>query len=429
MMKKKEESLHQNKLRESMLKILILTSSSYPHAGGLSSHIEALKKGLEEIGNEVDILSTSSMGLIYKAAVRVPIKILSNINGFIATFWYIFATKLLHGGYVFLKQITYGYDIICAQTVIAYNATYLVRKVFKTPVTLTIHHYLAYERPSEVGSDENYSRIKQFLLNEERKAYKSSDVIITVDSRLKKYLIESFGVNKNKIHVIINSVDIREFHLRKDKERFRKMFNLPEKKIIILCPRRLVKKNGVIYAALAMKYIKYKYKKNIFVLVYAGEGPEKDEIYRVAKQYNLVGDIVFLGSIEHHLIKYLYNAFDIVVIPSISIEGVEEATSISALEAMASGVPVIATKVGGLKEIIQDNVTGFLIEDKSPEALGDAIYKLSIMDTRDIVNNAREYVVENCSHIRKAREFLKLYKYAIVYTEDIGCQFSTTLGK
>jgi glycosyltransferase involved in cell wall biosynthesis len=91
----------------------------------------------------------------------------------------------------------------------------------------------------------------------------------------------------------------------------------------------------------------------------------------------------------------------------------QEATSISALEAMASGVPVIASNIGGLKEIIKNGKTGFLVREMDPKELAKKIEEVLNSNVEDITQNARREIIKNYSHLKRAKEFLKYYKEAI----------------
>src|SRR5262249_11373583 len=90
-------------------------------------------------------------------------------------------------------------------------------------------------------------------------------------------------------------------------------------------------------------------------LVMCGDGPEREGAEALARQYNIADDVLFVGQIPN-IIDYLSIA-DLLFLPSES-----ESFGLSALEAMACEVPVIATRVGGLPEVVLDGETGVLIE-------------------------------------------------------------------
>ena len=107
----------------------------------------------------------------------------------------------------------------------------------------------------------------------------------------------------------------------------------------------------------------------------------------------------------------LYEASDIVLIPSVHSHGVEEATSISALEAMSCRSPVIASAIGGLKEILIDGEDGLLVEEKNIEALAQAI-SLLLNDTEYatmLASKARYKMESEYSHLTAAERFEKAY--------------------
>ena len=119
-----------------------------------------------------------------------------------------------------------------------------------------------------------------------------------------------------------------------------------------------------------------------------------------------------MGDVDSSLMPNYFEACDYVVIPSIHIHGMEEATSIAGLEAQASGRPLIASKVGGLKQIIEDKKTGILVEEKSPREIAEAILLLekNPLLREHIAQQARKAVKEHNSHYKRSKEFL-----AVVY--------------
>ena len=106
--------------------------------------------------------------------------------------------------------------------------------------------------------------------------------------------------------------------------------------------------------------------------------------------------------------------------PSVHSENVEEATSLSALEAMASGRPLIAGDVGGLAEMVVDGETGLLVPADA-EALAAAILRLAAdpeLGAR-MAGAAREYVVENHSHLRAAAAYAEVYRLTAAHAARI----------
>ena len=97
-----------------------------------------------------------------------------------------------------------------------------------------------------------------------------------------------------------------------------------------------------------------------------GDGPEESILKKKAELLNCSENIIFTGYSEY--IWYYYEAFDIFVLPSLS-----EGLGISILEAMAMGKPVIASRTGGIEEIIKHDWNGYLVPPKDSKELADAI--------------------------------------------------------
>jgi glycosyltransferase involved in cell wall biosynthesis len=384
-------------------KILFTYAGPYPHIGGLSTHMELVIKGLKNLGFDVDVISLSSFPKCIQILFFTgPTYFLNKLSCGLGTIYYHYVCKLFNVLFCY-KFLTKKYDMVNAHHINSLPSQTLIKK-FRIPVILTVHTYFAYEMISMGALKDNQSSLKR-AINYEKKAYNSAAHIITVDSRLKEYLIDN-GVDKNKIDVMFNPVDTNVFKPRNGKKKYKEMFNIFTNKKVLLCPRRLEKKNGVIYALLAL----IKLKREDLVLVYAGDGQERKKIETLIKEHNLKDNVLLLGSVDHENMKFLYNAADIVLIPSIHSEGMEEATSISALEAMASGIPVIASDIGGLRDIIKDNFDGLLVPDKNVEALERAILRLledfTLYET--ISTNSIKNSVENFSYVSRSKLLLRI---------------------
>jgi glycosyltransferase involved in cell wall biosynthesis len=386
------------------MNILIVLSTYYPHLGGISSHISTLSRELKRKKNNVYIISLSSFPTIRIASMALQYSF-DFIERGLGSFLRQVVFKLLMNVVVFFYCLAKDINVINAHDCVVLNSTWLARKFLKIPTVLTVHGYLTLER---IAHDNlKASTLIKLSIEEERRAYENADYIIAVDSRLKAYILR-FNISKSKVIKIENFVDAKEFHVDLDKTTCRRMFNIPSEKVVVLVPRRLVEKNGVLLPLYALQHIPETIK-NTLLLIYCGTGPLEKDI-RVYTQRNMLRSVILMGAISHENMKYLYKASDIVLIPSIPVKGVEEATSVSALEAMAAGVPLIASNVGGLKEIIINDFNGILIQPE-PKSIAKAIIDL-LSGVRSVDRcRAQQFVNEN--FVRNVEKIMHVYNNAL----------------
>lgn len=384
------------------MNILLTTIFEFPHTGGLSTHMQTLKKGLEHLGHHVDTLSFSNVPYIKrKGTVQAPSYLMNRFiqgKGFI---WSQFRRQTLLEKMLETRGATY--DIISAQDI--FSA--LAACKHGLPTTLTTHGYMAREAISK-GSLLNESPETKRVFDEEKRAYQAADQIITVDSRIKNYVLDQSGVEAVSIPNFINVDDFQPDPAKK--EAIKKELGINPDAQVLLVPRRLTKKNGVILPVQAMPAILAAFPDAY--LIYAGDGEERSAIKKVMREQYLDNHVLLLGSVPHHKMKKYYNIADIVLIPSIHSEGVEEATSIAALEAMGSGAPVIAGAVGGLREMIEDGVDGIHVADGQSNALASATIRLlGNHDFRQrLADKARQKVETHYSHLSAAKRYAAIYQ-------------------
>jgi glycosyltransferase involved in cell wall biosynthesis len=139
--------------------------------------------------------------------------------------------------------------------------------------------------------------------------------------------------------------------------------------------------------------------------VVVGDGPERARLEGLASELGVAGRITFLGSRPNHAMPGLLCSADLAVFPSLM-----EATSVAALECMACEVPVAASRVGGLPEIVGDAVGG-LFEPASPSDLARVVIGLlARADLAALGREARRRVVERWSNARLAARHLEIYE-------------------
>ena len=142
---------------------------------------------------------------------------------------------------------------------------------------------------------------------------------------------------------------------------------------VLLFVGRLAEKKGVYYAIEAMRNVENA------MLVIAGDGPLREELQRQAdKVMRETGKkIVFLGAKTHEELKKIYASADLFVMPSITAkDGDKEGFGLVILEAFASGLPIVASRSGGITDIVKDGVNGFLVEEKDAGGMAEQIDRL-----------------------------------------------------
>lgn len=165
---------------------------------------------------------------------------------------------------------------------------------------------------------------------------------------------------------ITNGVDAEKFSSGDSPWRTR--LGISTEAFVVVLARRLVEKNGVLYFAEALKLLD---NPSIHVLV-AGDGADRGAFEAIIEKTAIEPRVHMLGGVNNTEMPAIYRAGNCAVLPSLM-----EATSIAGLEAMSSGLPLIGTRVGGIPVIIDDHVTGLLVEPRDPAGLAQAICLLA----------------------------------------------------
>ncbi|REB08526.1 glycosyltransferase family 1 protein [Sporosarcina sp. BI001-red] len=389
------------------MKILLATVYDYPHLGGLSVHLTTLKSGLESRGHEVDVVSFTDVPKWKRdGIVRGPAFLLNKMKQGKGYVWTLKRRQdelaILIKDAVSKKE----YDVINAQDVF----TTFAALETNVPVVSTVHGYLTFEGISK-GSVIEGSPEAAELQEAERKGYKSTREVITVDTRIKEYILKETGVTGNMIK---NFIDVESFKPEIERRtEFRDTYGFSQDELIFFVPRRLTKKNGVMYPILSLPAVVEKFP-NARV-VFAGTGEMMEPMKQKAAELGVSDNITMLGAVDHSVMMQYYALANVALVPSIYSAGVEEATSISALEAMGSGVPLIACAVGGLKEIVDSGKDGLLVEEQNVEELSDAMIQL-LEDPaygEQLAEAGRAKIIAEYSHFAAAEKYEAIYLKAL----------------
>lgn len=308
---------------------------------------------------------------VYRLGVGVPL-----LDKLLLPFWgVLFARRLNRRNH---------YDLFwCLMVTFASGAAYLFNLInFRrpTPIILTLQ---------EGDSEEHFKKRWVGLINLSwRLALKKTETLTVISSYLGARA-KKFGY-KGEIKIIPNGVDLKKFKMESSKfkvEELKKNLKLAEDDKIIITVSRLVKKNGVGDLIEAMRYLPV----NVKLLIIGGGELETDLKLKISN-LKLADRVIMLGVINNEAVSEYLAVADIFVRPSLS-----EGLGISFLEAMAAGVPVIATPVGGIVDFLADGETGLFCEVRNPKSITEKV-KLYLGNkelTEKIKINARELVIKN----------------------------------
>jgi D-inositol-3-phosphate glycosyltransferase len=222
-----------------------------------------------------------------------------------------------------------------------------------------------------VGEKEPELRIKT-----ERCVIGDCTGIIAATEKEKADLVRHYGASAEKVSVIPCGVNLDTFK-PVDRIEAKRQLGLNGGKTVIFVGR-IEPLKGIDRLMKAIAYLKNGCRPRL--LIVGGGGNSKHEIERLkrlAEELNIGDSVDFLGLMKQSELPILYSAADICVIPSYY-----ESFGLVALESLACGTPVVATKVGGAENIIRHGQTGFLVDDNEPRKLADEI-KLALSRPND----------------------------------------------
>lgn len=233
------------------------------------------------------------------------------------------------------------------------------------------------------------------------------NIFLSVSKATKQKLVERVCITEQKVRILFNYVDLDKFKKRLSEAGImtnRKKLGINDNEIIIGFSGRLSPIKGCEYLIRSIPFLKVKAK-----LLIAGDGILKDELMSLAEVLCVKEGVIFLGQIED--IASFYEILDILVVPSLY-----ESFGLSAVEAQAMGVLVIASDVEGLNEVVINNETGLLFEPKNYEGLAQKIEQIMSKDSIALKDDLKTRAL-------MAAEKFSLKKYLV----DLDCIYDKSI--
>jgi len=190
--------------------------------------------------------------------------------------------------------------------------------------------------------------------------------VITATSEFLRKITAKYAPESRKIHVIPFGVDCELFSPTKKGKNF-----LNPETITLGFVKHLRPKYGPEYLIVAMPRIIAHYANTYLIMV--GSGEMEQELKRRVRKLGIQDKVEFTGDIPHEQVPSIMSKIDILVMPSVF---ESESFGVAALEASAMEIPVVATKVGGVPEVVEDGSTGILVPPRNSDKLAEAIVKL-----------------------------------------------------
>ncbi len=367
--------------KDSLMNILFLTT--HLNVGGITSYLLTLTKGLIKQGHGVFLASSSGEMLEAFQSLGVEhLKLNISTKSELDPRIYLALGRLRR----FIKQK--DIHVVHTQTRVTQVMGFCLGRITEIPYLSTCHGF--------------------FKTRLSRKIFPCwGECVIAISEAVRDHLLKDFRVDPKRCVLIKNGIDSDDF-LAIDEDTRRKnrqRFHLEHNRVIGIIARLSdVKGHDILIKAMGKVIQQFPDARLLIV----GEGPRKEPLQRMVKELNLNEHVQFYPIVNHT--AEMLSLLDVFVLPSF-----EEGLGLSVMEAQAAGLSVVASKVGGLPQLIDDGRTGLLVHPKNADLLSEAILFLlrNPQKARQMGKEAQEFIQKEFSAQRMVNETLALYKQFI----------------
>lgn len=254
------------------------------------------------------------------------------------------------------------------------------------PFSVTVHSAGTYKTPHMLGVDQKLQ---------------SAQFLMMISHNNVEYF-DAISPCRDKSHVVRCGMNLNDFTFR-DAEKVHSQVRAR-----LLGVGRFVEKKGFKYLIDAAHLL---HKSGVeFTLTLIGDGPLAEPLKQLAKEHQLGDRVLFAGQKSTAEVRAAMLESDVVIVPSVtSATGEKEGLPVVIMEAMATGVPVIASEHSGIPEIVQPGKTGILTPEKDARAIAQAITQVVQQPSPEMIKNAYQLVEQNFNIERVAEQRLALF--------------------
>jgi glycosyltransferase involved in cell wall biosynthesis len=371
--------------------------------GGLARHVEGLSRALVALGHTVHVLTLDfpgaaaeeSNGLLFLH--RVPVELPApTFHDWVLLFNHFFEKKIGQIVNEFGKP-----DIIHVHDWLTVPAGVASKHLLRVPLVMTFHSTESARSPSSSSPESSLVKGLEWW-----GSYEASTVV-AVSEWMKDQIVTQFNLPARKVVNIPNAVDTDKFNKRVNRTKARHKWSIKPGEKLITAVGRLTSQKGFDDLIRAFPII-LKYAPNARLLL-IGDGYMRSELQELAQYEGVASRITLAGFISDPDLIDAIKSSDVIVVPSRF-----EPFGIIALEAMAAGVPVVVSRVGGLAEIVQDTVDGLEVDPNKPESIAEATVRIILDD--DLAEELAAMATEKVKTYNweySANETVEAYKTAI----------------
>lgn len=385
------------------MRIGLFTDTYPPFINGVSTSVLMLKKGLEELGNEVFVVTVNSESFSYKKEeniLRVPGIPIGIFDYRLTSLYPIKAINVIK---------KWNLDVIHTHTEFGIGSfARLISKQFNIPLVHTYHtmyeEYVYYITKGyfDGASKKLVEYLTLFLCD------KTIDELIVPTKKTYDLFKDKYKV-KRDVHIIPTGIDVSRFYKENINinavENLRKDIGLGKKDFILLFVGRIAKEKSIDFLIKNLKDLTKKIPRLKLVIV--GDGPDVKELLELTNDMKLNNNVIFTGKVPWTDVPNYYQLCDVFVTASKS-----ETQGLTVLEAMAASKPVVAIRDESFELVITDKQDGLFFDTE--KEYKDLIYKLykDISFRKKIESQAR-ITANNYSDIVYAKRVLEIYKSVI----------------
>ncbi|MGE5555796.1 MAG: glycosyltransferase family 4 protein [Methanocella sp.] len=384
------------------LSVLMLSWEYPPRViGGISPHIYFLSKYLVKQGVKVYVVTCDFPDApsheVVDGVEVYRIDSYKSPSPDFATWVYLMNMNMQRETAALMKRIGSKIDVIHAHDWLVANAGIGLKHIFRKPLLVTMHS-------TEMGRRDGLHTTAERMIHETEAwlTYEAWKVICCSDYMV-SHVRYVFGLPNDKLVMVPNGVNPKNYPEKNDIAAFRGRFALPEEKIVLFVGRLVYEKGVHILINAVPKILSQVNAKFIIV----GSGYMKEQLLNIVRSMGLEHKVLFEGFMDEPTLLKLQRCADVSVVPSLF-----EPFGIVALEAMAARSPIVVSDTGGLSEIVEHDVTGVKVYPNNPDSLAWGIAKVLKDDAyaKYIKDNAFRRVLERYDWQKIAMDTKRIYE-------------------